>query len=43
MKIGKTTKITTAPKRKAVKVQPKALPVGIPIELPKKKEADVEK
>lgn len=39
MKIGKTTTTRVAPKRKQVKVEPK--PIGIPVELPKKKEADV--
>lgn len=39
MRIGKTITTKNAPRRKAVKV--KTQPAGIPIELPKKKEADV--
>ena len=41
MKIGKPIKVVTTPRRKFVKVMPKEQPAGIPITLPKKKEADV--
>lgn len=41
MKIGKPVINKTTPTRRAVKVKTTKTPVGIPIQLPKKKEADV--